>query len=202
MLLKKGLYYDNQSKISYNLTKNISNSTRKVFLIQGENGIGKTRFVEGVLLKNLKKNSFKTLYFSQDIENQIISFELISVISEFVSQLRKSGSFFKTILFNDDSHEKIDLHFDNKKILEPDNDSINSFIKRQAQLYGNSDVVIMDEVDKYFKSKDEFYDFINNISVDNVFIISHLIEKGSDKLENFEVISLGSGENDKEVVIE
>lgn len=175
MLLNKNTYKDNLSKIIYNLNTDIQDTDKSIILIQGENGVGKTRFVEGVLLKELKKNNKKLLYFGQDLENQILSFNLISLVKDFVDNLRKQGSFFKTIFLNDDSHESININFNEKSTLYPDNESKRDFITIECKKYKNLDVVIFDEVDKYFTSGGDFLSFIYTISSKHIFIISHLI---------------------------
>lgn len=188
MLLKSKTYRDSVSKLSYNLTKTINFEDSRYFLIDGENGIGKSRFVEGILLKEIKNENKKLLYFGQDIENQILSFELISLVKTFIYNLRKERSFFKTIFLNDDSHNKTNLEFSEKSTLTPDNNDIKNFIIKESDSYGTLDIVIFDEVDKYFNSEDEFIDFLKNIDVKTIFIISHILNYGF--LENNRRISL------------
>ena len=91
MLLDKLKYSDQTANIIYKFDKTLDVSSHSISLIKGDNGVGKTRFIEGILLKELKANNIKTLYFGQDIENQILSFNLIFLVKEFVLGLKKSG---------------------------------------------------------------------------------------------------------------
>lgn len=177
MQIIKSRYRDSLARINYNLLSDIDITKGKIYLINGENGIGKSRFIEGVLLKELKRSKIKTLYFSQDIENQILSFELIALVKGFIKHLKKQGTFFKTILFNDDSHKSIELDFDSKKVLEPDNTSINNFIQKECISYNDIEVIIFDEVDKYFKDQDDFLSFLGKFKSECVFIISHILNE-------------------------
>lgn len=176
MLLNKSIYNDNLSKIKYNLKSDIKSCKNNIIQIKGENGVGKTRFIEGVLLKELKKNNKRILYFGQDIENQILSFNLITLVKSFVDSLKKQGSFFKTVFLNDDSHTSIKLDFDEETTLNPDDMAKRDFIIHESGKYFNLDVVIFDEADKYFHSSSEFIEFIKSIDADTVFVISHIID--------------------------
>ncbi len=177
MLLNRDKYQDNLSKIKYNLKTDIKGDEDKIFLITGENGVGKSRFIEGVFLKELKKSGKRMLYFGQDIENQILSFNLITLVKSFVESLKKQGSFFKTIFLNDDSHESIELDFDEETTLNPDNGAKKDFIIHECAKYSGLDVVIFDEADKYFTSSLEFVEFLGTVKSKNIFIISHIISK-------------------------
>lgn len=190
MLLKSGTYRDALSRLNYKLNSNIDSNTDRYFLIEGENGVGKSRFIEGILLKELKKNRKKLLYFGQDIENQILSFELISLVKTFIENLKKERSFFKTIFLNDDAHNSIDLEFSEKNTLNPDSRDIKNFIIKESSKYTHLDVVVFDEVDKYFSSEEEFLHFITNIDAANILIISHILDIKS--LNNGKLISLSN----------
>ena len=184
MLLNRGKYQDNLSKIKYNLKTDINGDKDEIILITGENGVGKSRFIEGIFLKELKKGNKKILYFGQDIENQILSFNLITLVKSFVESLRKQKSFFKTVFLNDDSHESIELDFDEETTLNPDNLAKRDFIVTECSKYSNLDVVIFDEADKYFNSSIEFVDFLKTIKSNNIFIVSHIISG------NFKILNL------------
>lgn len=199
MQIIKNKYKDSLSKIKYRLQSDINITKGKVYLLKGENGIGKSRFIEGVLLKELKKSKIKTLYFSQDIENQILSFELISLVKSFIFHLKKQGTFFKTVLFNDDSHRSIELDFDSKKVLTPDNSTINNFIRKETRRYKDIEVVVFDEVDKYFDTQDDFTGFLESLSSECIFIISHILD---DKNDTLDCSTLNLGRNNEEVVVE
>lgn len=175
MLLKSGTYKDSVAKLNYNLITDIDFTTSRYFILDGENGVGKSRFIEGVLLKEIKKDGDKLLYFGQDIENQILSFELISLVKTFINNLRKDKAFFKTIFLNDQTHNTTELEFSEKSTLTPDNDDIKKFILKESKTYDDLDFIIFDEVDKYFKSEDEFISFLENIQVKNIIIISHIL---------------------------
>lgn len=177
MHIKKGRYSDLTAKIKYSIKEDIKTNNRDYSMVTGDNGVGKTRFIEGVLLKELKKQKIKTLYFSQDIENQILSFELISLVKDFITKLKKSGSFFKTVLFNDDAHNSIGLDFNSDEVLKPNRESICNFIKRQTKKFYSVEVVILDEVDKYFDSPDNFQKYLDTLEGKTVFLISHIIKK-------------------------
>ncbi|MGL1892375.1 MAG: hypothetical protein OCD02_12170 [Spirochaetaceae bacterium] len=183
MLLNRGNYHDSTSKTSYKLKDDISLNSDAVYLLQGENGIGKSRFIEGVLLKEFKDRSLKTLYFAQDIENQLLSYKLISLVKEFIGGLKKQKSFFKTIFLNDDAHESIKLDFNQEEVLDPNSGTIYNFILGECKKFNDADVIIFDEVDKYFVSSKDFTDFITSIKVKNIFIISHILNN-TDKLIN------------------
>lgn len=175
MLLNRDRYQDNLSKIKYNLRTDIKGDEDRIIIITGENGVGKSRFIEGVFLKELKKSNKRLLYFGQDIENQILSFNLIALVKSFVEGLKKQKSFFKTVFLNDDSHESIKLDFDEENTLNPDNFAKKDFIVTECGKYNDLDVVIFDEADKYFNSSIEFVDFLKTIKSNNIFIISHII---------------------------
>ncbi len=198
MLLKKSSYKDVVSDTTYNLTNDMT--AGKKYIITGENGVGKSRFLEGVFLKNIKKSGFKMLYFSQDIENQILSFELISLVKEFVYNLKKTGSFFKTIFLNDDAHQDIQLDFNEKETLHPDNDSIRRFILRESEKFNDVDILILDEVDKFFNSTDEFRNFIRNSSIKSIVIISHILGETLDTVPG--LISVDLNRSGKGVTVE
>lgn len=197
MLLKQGNYSESLSRLNYNLKSDILSSSSKYFLIDGENGIGKSRFIEGVLLKEFKKNRKRLLYFGQDIENQILSFELISLVKTFINNLKKEKSFFKTIFLNDDSHNSIELDFSERKTLNPNSLDIKKFIIKECQKYPNVDVLIFDEVDKYFAEEQEFLEFIENINVKNIFIISHILD--INKLSDANSVSLKNNQGVVEI---
>ncbi len=197
MLLDKLKYSDQTANIIYKFDKTLDVSSHSISLIKGDNGVGKTRFIEGILLKELKANNIKTLYFGQDIENQILSFNLIFLVKEFVLGLKKSGSFFKTIFLNDDSHEKTVLDFNEEKTLKPDNCAKSEFIINECKKYRDIvDVVIFDEADKYFKSSDVFLELINQFNNKSVYIISHILE-----IDNARTIYLKKCNQEVEVVI-
>lgn len=42
----------------------------QIYLIKGNNGIGKTTFIEKILIPEITKNKFKFIYLSQDSDNQ------------------------------------------------------------------------------------------------------------------------------------
>jgi len=175
MLLRKGVYNDKLSQLTYNLKESIDSPTG-IYLIKGENGVGKSRFIEGVLLKELKKQDKSILYFAQDIENQILCYNLINLVKVFVETLKKQGSFFKTIFLNDDSHNNIPLEFNDETTLNPTEDSKKSFIITECSKFSNLDVVIFDEADKYFGKVEDFITFVENLKCKHIFIISHLFE--------------------------
>ncbi|QEN05047.1 hypothetical protein EW093_10110 [Thiospirochaeta perfilievii] len=175
MLLRKGVYNDKLSQLTYNLKESIDSPTG-IYLIKGENGVGKSRFIEGVLLKELKKQDKSILYFAQDIENQILCYNLINLVKVFVETLKKQGSFFKTIFLNDDSHNNIPLEFNDETTLTPTDDSKKSFIITECSKYSNLDVVIFDEADKYFGKVEDFITFVENLKCKHIFIISHLFK--------------------------
>lgn len=176
MLINSGIYRDSLAKLNYNLQSDIDCDQTKFFLIEGENGVGKSRFIEGILLKEFKKRGIKQLYFGQDIENQILSFELISLVKIFIQNLKKDKSFFKTIFLNDESHSSTPLEFNQKSTLNPNNSDIKKFILKESNKYKDLDVIIFDEVDKYFSSAEEFLSFLKNIEVNTVFLISHIMD--------------------------
>lgn len=178
-MLSRGEYRDNLSKTDYKLDSNIE-LDRTIYHITGGNGAGKSRFIEGVLLKELKKQQIRMLYFSQDIENQILSFELIDLVKNFIDLLKKSGKFFKTIFLNDDAHVDIALNFDEQSVLRPNRETILQFILREIKRY-SAEVIIFDEVDKYFSNEDDFINLINKYCNATIFIVSHIIS--SDDLE-------------------
>lgn len=200
MLIEAGYFKDSISGIKYNLVENIPENNRCLYLLTGENGVGKTRFIEGVLLKELRKRKIRILYFSQDIENQILSFELIYLVKDFIHTLKKSGTFFKTILFNHDSHKSIELDFDNKRVLNPDSEFIKDFIEKQTKKFNSVDIIVLDEIDKYFYSTKEFTNYINSITDKSVFIISHILEKEINI--NREIKSINLTDNSGEVKVE
>lgn len=175
MIIHEGLYKDKTSKISYRVVKPISWNKSKITLLLGENGVGKTRFIEGVLLKKLKQDKKRILYFGQDLENQILTFELINLVKHFIDTLKKQGNFFRAILFNHDSHKNIDLDFDSDSVLNPTKSSIKEFILKESKRY-KIDVLILDEVDKYFSGKEEFQDYLNSVQASKIFIISHILD--------------------------
>lgn len=193
MLLSKNIYHDNLSKISYRLQSDI-NEEYSIFIITGENGVGKSRFIEGVFLKELKKNRKRILYFGQDIENQILSFNLINLVSNFIKNLREQGSFFKTIFLNDESHNSVKVDFDETSTLAPSEESKREFIINECLKGKNLDVVIFDEADKYFNSSDDFFQLIDRTDSKQFFIISHILGK------SLPVIYLRK--ENKEVVVE
>lgn len=200
MQITSNKYRDTLARIDYNLQTDIDITKGKVYLINGENGIGKSRFIEGVLLKELKKRKIKTLYFSQDIENQILSFELISLVKDFIKHLKKQKTFFKTILFNDDSHKSIELDFNEKEVLDPDNSTIHSFIRKECSSYEDIEVVIFDEVDKYFSCQDDFLNFLGSFTTECIFIISHILDNREKVSSGYESLKLSR--SNEEVLIE
>lgn len=173
MIIKPGIYRDELSKIQYQLDKEVE--LDKVTLIKGDNGVGKTRFVEGVLLKELRKNKKSIIYFGQDLENQILTYELISIVKDFIERLKEKGNFLKAVLLNDSSDSNLNIDFDSNEILNPSLKYIRKFIKRESVKY-KPDIIIFDEVDKYFDNKDEFLKVIDEATSKNIVIISHLIE--------------------------
>lgn len=175
MILEKGLYKDKTSNISYRIIEPISWENNRTTLIIGENGVGKTRFIEGVLLKKLKQDKKRILYFGQDLENQILTFELINLVKKFITTLKEQGNFFKAILFNHESHKSIELDFDNDSVLNPTKLSIKKFILKESKKY-KIDILILDEVDKYFSSKSEFKEYLNSVEVERIFMISHILD--------------------------
>ncbi len=174
MLICSGLYSDPKSKNRYIVASNIRKN--RIHLITGENGVGKTRFIEGILLKKIKKNGNRVLYFSQDIENQILSFGLIDLVKRFILSLKESGTFFKTILLNDQTHNSLDIDFDHNKVLHPDREAIQEFISNELNKYGDVDIIILDEVDKYFSTSEKFIELIEKQSNKTIIIISHILE--------------------------
>lgn len=193
MLLNKDIYHDKISQIEYHLKSDIS-AEKPVYLISGENGVGKSRFIEGVLLKELKKQNKKLLYFGQDLENQILSYNLIHLVSAFIKTLREQGSFFKTIFLNDDYSHSTDIEFDEKATLAPTETAKRDFITSECLKYNNLDIVIFDEADKYFAHSTDFFELINKTDAKQFIIISHILK------EDIPVIHLRKLE--KEVMIE
>lgn len=174
MRIKPGVYRDELSKIQYQLDREVE--LDNVTLIKGDNGVGKTRFVEGVLLKELRKGKKSIIYFGQDLENQILTYELISIVKDFIERLKEKGNFLKAVLLNDSSDSNLKIDFDSDEILNPSLKYIRKFIKRESVKY-KPDIIIFDEVDKYFESRDEFLKVINGATSKNIVIISHLIER-------------------------
>lgn len=174
-MLINGEYRDETSDTDYFIKEDVI-LDNCIYHITGDNGAGKSRFIEGVLLKELKRQKIRILYFSQDIENQILSFELIDLVKNFIDLLKRSGKFFRTILFNDDSHMDISLNFNEKSVLNPSQEDIREFIYKETSRY-QSDVIIFDEVDKYFSNNEEFLTFIQGLENKTVFIISHIIDE-------------------------
>lgn len=183
-MIDSGIYTDRTSKITYKLKSPITLYTKEITLINGENGVGKTRFLEGVLLKELRKQKKRILYFGQDLENQMLTFELINIVKKFITTLKQQGNFFKAILFNNDSHKDIEIDFDSDAILNPDKESIKKFILTESHKY-KYDVLVLDEVDKYFTNSDEFSNYLDKLEVKRIFLISHIIEDGNYTLLNF-----------------
>lgn len=179
MILSSGEYRDNLSKTTYRLSNHIT--FKDIILIKGSNGVGKTRFIEGVLLKELRREKKSIIYFGQDLENQILTYELISVVKEFISKLKSRGNFLKAVLFNDDSHNSIEVDFNSKEILNPSLEYIREFIKRESLKY-DPDIVIYDEVDKFFDTSEEFINLIKSLKCRNVVVISHLLESSDSEI--------------------
>lgn len=175
MQLNKTTLFDNTAKLSYSLKQPIIFSSG-ITQITGENGVGKTRFLEGVLLKEAKEQGYKVLYFGQDIENQILTFNLISLVKEFIDTLKKQGNFFKAILFNDDSHNQINLDFNQDSTLNPTSRDKKKFIVAESKKFSSVDIVALDEVDKYFENNNDFKKFIETINAKHIFIISHILQ--------------------------
>ena len=200
MLIKKGQYKDTVAQLIYNLKSEINLNQEGNFILVGENGVGKSRFIEGILLKEIKKSGSKLLYFSQDIENQILSFELISLVKTFIDNLRREKSFFKTIFLNDETHNTTELNFSEKSTLRPDNTDIKNFIIKECKSYNDLDTIIFDEVDKYFDSEEEFLRFLDELPIKNIILISHII--GHRNLKDFKSIRLikNTGVIDIEIV--
>lgn len=183
-MIDSGIYTDRTSKITYKLKSPIILDSKEITLINGENGVGKTRFLEGILLKEIKKQKRRILYFGQDLENQILTFELINIVKKFITTLKQQGNFFKAILFNNDSHKDIEIDFDSNAILNPDKEAIKQFILTESHKY-KYDVLVLDEVDKYFSNCDEFNIFLDKLEVKRIFLISHIIENGNYTVLNF-----------------
>ncbi|OQY36928.1 MAG: hypothetical protein B6229_09185, partial [Spirochaetaceae bacterium 4572_7] len=93
-------------------------------------------------------------------------------------------SFFKTILLNDPEHNNIELDFDNKSILFPTQKSINNFIITECKKYKDIDIILFDEVDKYFNSNEEFYTFLSNLKCKNIIVISHIFNSKQNNTRN------------------
>jgi translation initiation factor RLI1 len=173
-MIKKGNYVDGLSHVRYKIEKDL-NPNSKIIRLKGDNGVGKTRFVEGILLKELKKQKKRILYIGQDLENQILSHELIKLVDSFVTQLKNSGDFFKAILLNDESHHKIELDFNSDKVLNPGRLDKKTFIMDEITNIENADYIILDEVDKYFDNFIELLNLLKNKDA-RVVIISHLLD--------------------------
>lgn len=177
MVINPGDYKDDLSKTSYTLPYPINFHEKRITLIKGSNGVGKTRFVEGILLKELRKEKKSIVYFGQDLENQILTYELISLVKDFIDKLKKNGNFLKAVLFNDNSHKEIDIEFNSKEILNPSIGYIRKFIEKES-IKHNPDIIIYDEADKYFPTEDDFHIMLNKVKCKNIVIISHLIDNG------------------------
>lgn len=177
MLLRSSSYTDSISGVVYSINSNLDFSKDETYIITGENGVGKSRFIEGILLKELKHNGENILYFSQDVENQILSFELISLVKNFINILKKSGTFLKTIFLNDESHNSIELDFNSNGVLHPTPQDIKNFVVKECLHNKNISIVIFDEIDKYFSNKDEFIQLLKETKIKKKIIISHEISE-------------------------
>jgi hypothetical protein len=122
---------------------------KTLLLIKGDNGSGKTTFLEQVIIPHLKQNKILFLFKGQDNHIQSIidrSLEAIFSISHIGKDL------ITQILFNSQSS------LSPRKISTP-----------------RADVLLMDETDKLLSSQD-FYDIINNPDYKLLILISHNLD--------------------------
>jgi len=76
IILAKGRYYFKERDITYNVDSDIVlNLENSLYTISGNNGIGKTAFLELLLLPLLKRNKLDFAYLEQNKNNQLYTIE-------------------------------------------------------------------------------------------------------------------------------
>jgi len=76
ILLTKGRYYFKERDITYNVENDIIlELENSLYIISGNNGIGKTAFLEFLLLPLLKRNKLNFAYLEQNKNNQLYTIE-------------------------------------------------------------------------------------------------------------------------------
>jgi len=148
IIIKKG-EYDLNKNLSIIISKDIEFIFGNTFFLVGENGIGKTSFIEKLLIPKLielnnKKNNFFIFYASQD----------------FTIQYYVIKSYYNGLL--------------NKKINMSSFNNVINFIKNEFLSLNKKIFFILDEIDQYT----DLLNFIKNIQFNNnycIVLVSHKI---------------------------
>ena len=166
--LKSGIFKLKQRNFAFELSENICldlDRKRILYVITGDNGTGKTTFLELVIIPWLQKLKITFTCKGQDIMVQGIVERSLNAILGITLTSRKN--LLKQIFFNTDADEKSEIA---PQIWQPAG-------------------LLLDETDKYL-SFDELTDMLKAEEIRFVFMITHLLKKADmvDIFKNFDEI--------------
>ena len=153
--LQSGIVRLKQRKFAFELTEKVSldcDDKRRLYVITGDNGTGKTTFMELVIIPWLQKNNITFTCKGQDIQLQSIVERSLNAILGIT--LSRKKNLLAQVFFNTHTEE------------EPET----------LQQTWHPQGLLLDETDK-FLSADELKKMVNVPDIRFVFIITHLLKK-------------------------
>lgn len=97
--IEAGVHTSTKSGISYKVLEEIKpRQIRHIWFVEGENGVGKTSFLEGVLIDNIKMHGTPFLFIGQDFHVQSIALRSSIAVLDFTGSKKSDYSLVEQVL--------------------------------------------------------------------------------------------------------